>query len=494
MLIGIALVLALLIKTFLVQAFSIPSDSMQNTLQLGDRVLVDKLTPWFGSTPTRGEVVVFHDPGGWLPENPPPSSNPVVRGLQKCLSFIGLMPSAEEKDLIKRVIGGRRRHGRAARAPARSRSTARRSTSRTSSRATPRAAPTSRSTVTRAQGPDLGHGRPPSGLAGLPLPPWTSPAAAPCPTSRSSAGPSSSPGRSTAGHWLRHPRHLRPAGHQRGGRRGVPAAARPGAGAAPLVLIRRRRGCCTSTSPATISEAQGEPTGGAYRPVGCRFMSATSTSTVSRPIRTGHGRLGSDRLRAGRGRRLCAVPRRLRLGRRLLPALHGADRLHAARPCNRATRCSRRRSPASEVRRGDVVVFQDQLWGDLPMVKRVVGVGGDTVACCDKQGRMTVNGKPVASRTCSGSGPRLGELASRPTVPKGELFLLGDNRSVSADSRIHLERRGAGRGPGERRTRPGGRHGVAAGPLRDDRPHLRLRRRCRAAEPRPRGRCAGSRR
>jgi len=105
LLIGIALVLALIIKTFLVQAFSIPSDSMQNTLQRGDRVLVDKLTPWFGSEPTRGEVVVFHDPGGWLPENPPASSNPLVRGLQKGLSFIGLMPSADEKDLIKRVIG-----------------------------------------------------------------------------------------------------------------------------------------------------------------------------------------------------------------------------------------------------------------------------------------------------------------------------------------------------------------------------------------------------
>jgi signal peptidase I len=98
-------VLALLIKTFLVQAFSIPSDSMQNTLQRGDRVLVDKLTPWFGSKPTRGEVVVFHDPSNWLNENPPPSKNPVVRGMQKSLSFIGLMPSAEEKDLIKRVIG-----------------------------------------------------------------------------------------------------------------------------------------------------------------------------------------------------------------------------------------------------------------------------------------------------------------------------------------------------------------------------------------------------
>nr|WP_145883427.1 signal peptidase I [Streptomyces sp. BK340] len=100
-LIGIALVLALLIKTFLVQAFSIPSDSMQNTLQQGDRVLVDKLTPWFGSEPDRGEVVVFHDPDNWLAGEPAPNPNAV----QKVLSWIGLMPSAEEKDLIKRVIG-----------------------------------------------------------------------------------------------------------------------------------------------------------------------------------------------------------------------------------------------------------------------------------------------------------------------------------------------------------------------------------------------------
>jgi signal peptidase I len=103
-LIGIALVLALLIKTFLVQAFSIPSASMMNTLQEGDRVLVDKLTPWFGSEPERGEVVVFHDPGGWLGETVPAQTNPVSKALQKALSFIGLMPSAEEKDLIKRVI------------------------------------------------------------------------------------------------------------------------------------------------------------------------------------------------------------------------------------------------------------------------------------------------------------------------------------------------------------------------------------------------------
>ncbi|MFE9441377.1 signal peptidase I [Streptomyces sp. NPDC006602] len=100
-LIGIALVLALLIKTFLLQAFSIPSDSMQNTLQEGDRVLVDKLTPWFGSEPERGEVVVFHDPDNWLAGEPTTDPNAV----QTFLSWIGLMPSPSEKDLIKRVIG-----------------------------------------------------------------------------------------------------------------------------------------------------------------------------------------------------------------------------------------------------------------------------------------------------------------------------------------------------------------------------------------------------
>ncbi|MFD7294996.1 signal peptidase I [Streptomyces sp. NPDC059897] len=101
LLIGIALILALVIKTFLVQAFSIPSASMENTLKIGDRVLVDKLTPWFGSEPERGEVIVFHDPASWLEGEPTPEPNAV----QTVLSWIGLMPSADEKDLIKRVVG-----------------------------------------------------------------------------------------------------------------------------------------------------------------------------------------------------------------------------------------------------------------------------------------------------------------------------------------------------------------------------------------------------
>ncbi|MFF2660720.1 signal peptidase I [Kitasatospora sp. NPDC058032] len=103
-LIGIALLLSLGIKTFFVQAFSIPSGSMQHTLEKNDRVLVDKFTPWFGAEPERGEVVVFKDPGGWLDSVPREKGNAVVEGIRTVLSTVGLLPSDNEKDLIKRVI------------------------------------------------------------------------------------------------------------------------------------------------------------------------------------------------------------------------------------------------------------------------------------------------------------------------------------------------------------------------------------------------------
>jgi signal peptidase I len=91
----------------------------------------------------------------------------------------------------------------------------------------------------------------------------------------------------------------------------------------------------------------------------------------------------------------------------------------------------------SDVRRGDVVVFQDKLWGDLPEVKRVVGVGGDVVRCCDRQGRLLVNGKAVDETYLVGRAPASATDFST-TVPRGSLFLLGDNRAVSQDSRIRL--------------------------------------------------------
>jgi signal peptidase I len=97
----IALGLSLLIKTLLVQAFFIPSESMENTLQQGDRVIVSKLTP--GPFQLKhGDVVVFVDPNDWLEEQPPPQPAGPVR---KALQFIGLLPNDSGNHLIKRVIG-----------------------------------------------------------------------------------------------------------------------------------------------------------------------------------------------------------------------------------------------------------------------------------------------------------------------------------------------------------------------------------------------------
>ncbi|MFD9564050.1 signal peptidase I [Streptomyces sp. NPDC059994] len=107
LLVGVAVLIALVLKTFLVQAFVIPSGSMQQTITIGDRVLVDKLTPWFGSKPQRGDVVVFEDPGGWLKDEKKTTggSDPVVvKQVKQALTFIGLLPSDNEQDLIKRVI------------------------------------------------------------------------------------------------------------------------------------------------------------------------------------------------------------------------------------------------------------------------------------------------------------------------------------------------------------------------------------------------------
>ncbi|GAA2638182.1 MULTISPECIES: signal peptidase I [Streptomyces] len=107
LLVVVALCIALLLKTFLVQAFFIPSGSMEQTIRIGDRVLVDKLTPWFGSEIERGDIVVFKDPGGWLKGEAarPPKDPIVVKQIKEALTFIGLLPSADEQDLIKRVIG-----------------------------------------------------------------------------------------------------------------------------------------------------------------------------------------------------------------------------------------------------------------------------------------------------------------------------------------------------------------------------------------------------
>jgi len=102
--VGTALVLSLVIKTFLVQAFFIPSPSMEPTLVAGDRVLVSQLTP--GPIDLqRGDVVVFRDPGGWLDSQPVPDRGPVGDAVVAVLTFVGVLPQHSGEHLIKRVIG-----------------------------------------------------------------------------------------------------------------------------------------------------------------------------------------------------------------------------------------------------------------------------------------------------------------------------------------------------------------------------------------------------
>ncbi len=98
----VALLLSFFVRTFLAQAFFVPSGSMENTLQIQDRILVSKLSNHFGEV-QRGEIVVFSDPSNWLPE-PEPASG-IAGIMRNGLMWIGLLPSDTGKDLVKRVIG-----------------------------------------------------------------------------------------------------------------------------------------------------------------------------------------------------------------------------------------------------------------------------------------------------------------------------------------------------------------------------------------------------
>jgi signal peptidase I len=111
-LVVIALVVAIVIKTFVVQEFFIPTGSMENTLDIGDKVLVNKLVYHFRSIQP-GDIVVFNGDGSWEPEptSGPPSSDPLVRLYDATLNPVfhaiaGLFGSAPgQQDFIKRVIG-----------------------------------------------------------------------------------------------------------------------------------------------------------------------------------------------------------------------------------------------------------------------------------------------------------------------------------------------------------------------------------------------------
>ena len=99
-----ALALSFVVKTWLVQAFYIPSESMEDTLVVNDRVVVNKLTPGVMDL-QRGDVVVFSDPDHWLVPTPKVDHGPVVDAIRNTLIFVGLLPNPSDDHLIKRVIG-----------------------------------------------------------------------------------------------------------------------------------------------------------------------------------------------------------------------------------------------------------------------------------------------------------------------------------------------------------------------------------------------------
>ena len=104
---AVAILVAILVKTFLVQPFYIPSESMEKTLHgcpgcNGDKILVNKVV-YHSRDPHSGEIVVFSAPNGWEPESIKPKTNAVTGAVRWFGQLVGVVPP-DEKDLVKRVI------------------------------------------------------------------------------------------------------------------------------------------------------------------------------------------------------------------------------------------------------------------------------------------------------------------------------------------------------------------------------------------------------
>ena len=103
-LVVVALIVSLLIKTFLIQFFYIPSGSMENTLQIKDRVAVNKI-PLISRSIHRGDIVVFRDPANWLSEPFTTESPFIVEKIREGLVAVGILPNPAKQYLVKRVVG-----------------------------------------------------------------------------------------------------------------------------------------------------------------------------------------------------------------------------------------------------------------------------------------------------------------------------------------------------------------------------------------------------
>jgi signal peptidase I len=94
------LIVGLATRTFVVQIYAVPSSSMENTLRIGDSLVVSRFWPHLLDL-RRGDVVVFRDPGGWLPQ----TGERADGWSHEALVFVGLIPQDAGEHLVKRVIG-----------------------------------------------------------------------------------------------------------------------------------------------------------------------------------------------------------------------------------------------------------------------------------------------------------------------------------------------------------------------------------------------------
>ena len=102
--IGSALIVSIIVKTFFLHFFYIPTGSMENTLQVGDRIAVNKFGALFSEI-KRGEIVVFGDPDNWLGQAPDDQNSGLIGQGKNLLITIGVVPDPAKQYLIKRVIG-----------------------------------------------------------------------------------------------------------------------------------------------------------------------------------------------------------------------------------------------------------------------------------------------------------------------------------------------------------------------------------------------------
>ncbi|NNG19532.1 signal peptidase I [Naumannella sp. ID2617S] len=91
-----ALVVTTLLRSFVFQPFEVPSESMENTLQVNDKIIAQRVLEF-----RRGDIVVFTDSNHWLGPDAAPAPGPVRKGLE----FVGLLPDSGDEHLVKRVVG-----------------------------------------------------------------------------------------------------------------------------------------------------------------------------------------------------------------------------------------------------------------------------------------------------------------------------------------------------------------------------------------------------